>query len=134
MYDKTRRNCAQINKLLRKKRIEYGFTQQQLADYLQIDRSTYAKYENGRMPEVDVIVLICQLYLITPNELLQTFVPVKADGSRTPVEYLCSPEEPPVVTDREMELIQQFRNCQRKERVEYILAYYLWEETHDLPE
>ncbi|MBR4727058.1 MAG: helix-turn-helix transcriptional regulator [Clostridia bacterium] len=134
MYDQSKYNCQQINELLREKRMEYGFTQQQVADYLQIDRSTYAKYENGRMPEVDVIVLICQLYMITPNELLQTFLPVKPDGHRTPVDYLHSPKDSHEITDREMELIRQFRNCRRKERVEYILAYYLWEEAHDLPE
>ncbi|MBQ6266972.1 MAG: helix-turn-helix transcriptional regulator [Clostridia bacterium] len=134
MYDQSRQNCKQINKLLREKREEYGFTQQQVADYLQIDRTTYAKYENGRMPEVDVIVLICQMYMITPNELLQTFVPVKPDGYRAPSGYLHSPKDSHEITDREMELIRQFRNCRRKERVEYILAYYLWEEAHDLPE
>ena len=38
MYDQSKYNCQQINELLREKRMEYGFTQQQVADYLQIDR------------------------------------------------------------------------------------------------
>ena len=56
---------------------------------------------------------------------------MKADGSLVTTSYLYAAKNPPHITEREMELIEQFRTCKRKERVEYIVAYYIWEEEHD---
>ena len=43
--------------ILRNLRDERNLTQQQVADYLKIDRSTYAYYESGRSQvSIDVIV------------------------------------------------------------------------------
>lgn len=128
MYDQSKRNCAQINEILRTMRAEKGYTQEQVAAFLQVDRTTYAKYENGRMPEVDVIMLLCQLYQITPNELLMDFRPVRPDGSLGAEGYLCRAKGEDMYTEREKDLIRQFRICRRKERVEFITAYYIWEE------
>lgn len=132
MNEAKKDNIAKINTFLREKRLEYRFTQQKVAEFLQINRTTYAKYENGRMPEPDVILLLCQLYKITPNEMFRGFIPRKPDGSFEPTDYLDQSEEPPVLTIREKEVLELFRECRRKERVEYIISYYIWEEERGL--
>jgi len=56
---------------LRKLRKEKGLTQQQVADYLNLDRSTYAYYESGRTKaSVDVIVKLAHLYQVRYATLL----------------------------------------------------------------
>ena len=44
-------------------RIEKGLTQQQVADYLKIDRSNYSKYERGVLIMTpDMIRQLCKFY------------------------------------------------------------------------
>ena len=46
-------------------------TQQQLADYLHMDRSTYAYYELGRTkPTIEFIIDLSRLYNVSLNTLL----------------------------------------------------------------
>ena len=54
-----------MNKIIRDLRKEKGLTQQQLADYLGIDRSTYTYYESGHTKlKADVIVKLAHFYQI----------------------------------------------------------------------
>ena len=63
--------------LLKKLRHANGLTQQQVADYLHVDRSTYAYYEAGRTKlNIDALIQITRMYhlgvadfLWLPNEL-----------------------------------------------------------------
>jgi len=51
--------------IIRALRKERGLTQQQLADHLGIERSTYAYYESGRTKlNIDVVVKLAQFYQI----------------------------------------------------------------------
>ena len=51
--------------IFRQLRKERGLTQQQVADYLQIDRSTYAYYESGRTrTNIDVIIKLAHFYQV----------------------------------------------------------------------
>lgn len=53
---------------LRKKE---NLTQQQVADYLNLDRSSYCNYENGKFePTLSTLKKLCQLYNIDFNTLL----------------------------------------------------------------
>ena len=48
---------------IRDLRKEKGLTQQQLADHLSIDRSTYAYYESGRTRlNIDIVVKLAHFY------------------------------------------------------------------------
>ncbi len=52
-------------------RLEKGLTQQQVADYLNIDRSNYSKYERGVLimtPEM--IRQLCRLYDISADFII----------------------------------------------------------------
>lgn len=52
-------------------RIENGYTQQQVADYLKIDRSNYSKYERGFFEvSLDMLRGLSRLYNVTSDYLL----------------------------------------------------------------
>ena len=58
---------------LRSARMRAGFTQQQIADYMQIDKSTYCGYETGkRQPDVQKIKQLSKILGISGDELLET--------------------------------------------------------------
>lgn len=59
-----------LGEILRDLRKENDYIQQEIADYLGIDRSTYAKYETSRKPELDIIIQLAALYNISVDELL----------------------------------------------------------------
>lgn len=59
-----------LGEIIRKFRKEHGYTQQYLADYLKVDRSTYAKYEAKRKPELDVIIQLAALYGVSVEVFL----------------------------------------------------------------
>lgn len=56
---------------LRKCRDRYGYTQQDVADHLEVGKSTYTQYEIGsrRIP-VDMLVRVAALYNVSMDELL----------------------------------------------------------------
>ena len=54
-----------MHEIIRKLRRERDLTQQQVADYLEIDRSTYAYYESGRSKlNLDIVVKLAHFYQI----------------------------------------------------------------------
>ena len=56
---------------LRHLRLEHGLTQQQLADSLNLDRSTVAYMESGRiLPNLHTLVKLKNLYRLSWDELL----------------------------------------------------------------
>ena len=69
-----------MHEIIHKLRKENHLTQQQLADYLQIDRSTYAYYESGRTKlSVDVVVKLAHFYRV-PYATFLGPEPVPADN------------------------------------------------------
>ena len=58
--------------LLKKLRRENGLTQQQVADCLHMDRSTYAYYELGQTkPTIEFLAGLSRLYRIRLSELIE---------------------------------------------------------------
>ncbi len=56
----------------KKARTDAGFTQQQVADALCLDRSAIAHYESGKsMPNIRNLNKICELFNITSVDLLR---------------------------------------------------------------
>ena len=61
-----------IATFLRKWRKEHGYTQQQMADFLVVHRTTYTKYETGVVqPSLDTFYLIVKILGVDPMELLE---------------------------------------------------------------
>ena len=55
-----------MHNIIRKLRKERGLTQQQVADHLGIDRSTYAYYESGRARvNIDVVIKLAHFYKVS---------------------------------------------------------------------
>ena len=69
-----------MHEIIRKLRKEKHLTQQQVADYLEVDRSTYAYYESGRSKlNIDIIVKLAHFYQVCYATLLGP-EPVPADS------------------------------------------------------
>ena len=65
-------HCKQIGERLKELRLEQGYTQQQVADYLKIDQSNYSKIEKGKrkLNKLSQVIKLCELYDCTQNYLL----------------------------------------------------------------
>jgi len=60
-----------MHEIIRNLRKERGLTQQQVAEHLGIDRSTYAYYESGRTRvNIDVIIRLAHFYQVRYAALL----------------------------------------------------------------
>lgn len=58
---------------LREARESRGYTQQQVADYMKIDKSTYCGYETGkRQPDVQKIKQLSKFLGVSGDDLLET--------------------------------------------------------------
>jgi len=70
-------------KLLKTLRKENGLTQQQVADYLHLDRSSYAYYESGRTKiNIDILIRLAQFFQISLAMLVGEELPASLkDGS-----------------------------------------------------
>ena len=65
-------------KLLKKLRKENGLTQQQVADYLHLDRSSYAYYESGRTKiNIDILIRLAQFFQISLAMLVGEELPAQ---------------------------------------------------------
>ncbi len=61
-----------ISKILRKLRENSGLTQQQVAETLNIDRSTYAYYETGKTtPDINTIIKLAKIYNVSYTEIFE---------------------------------------------------------------
>lgn len=107
--------------ILRDCRIEMGYTQKKIADYLHIDRTTYAKYENGRKPEIDVIVLLADFYEISVSEMLGNYYPEERKRGRRKLTVASAPKNKDEKLVRlsleEQRLIEYYRNTDAKSKI-----------------
>lgn len=62
-----------LSQMLKKLRENNGYTQKQIADALNIERSTYTYYETGKTrPDINAIIKLSKLYNISFEELLES--------------------------------------------------------------
>lgn len=60
-----------INQIIKELRVEKGYSQQYVADYLQIDRSNYSKYELGKLViNVEMLKNLCLLYNVSADYII----------------------------------------------------------------
>lgn len=79
-------------KRLKKLRIESGLSQQDIADKLNISRSSIGKYETGAAyPDVEKLILLAELYNCSVDYLLGIF------------------DDNPILNKEELDLIQNYR-------------------------
>lgn len=72
MVNPTQEQIDKMGERLRELRLTYGFTQQQVADYLEIDQSHYSKIEHGKryIRTLHQLEDLCDLYDCTQDYLL----------------------------------------------------------------
>lgn len=73
-----------LSNRLKKYRKENGYSQAEIAAYLGISRQAISQWENDKVyPDIDNLILLCELYKITMDELLPTSVSV-SQNERNP--------------------------------------------------
>lgn len=66
-----KRNTMNIGKVIRRKRIEQGYTQEVLASYIEVSKSSISYYETGKKePRAFVLIMLMGILNITPQEFL----------------------------------------------------------------
>ena len=71
-----------IGKNIREVRLEKGFSQEELANRLNVSRQTISKWEVGEStPDMENLVAISELFEISLDELVLNKVPEEADTS-----------------------------------------------------
>ena len=120
-----------INERLRELRVKFGYTQNQIAKLLNIDRSTYAYYETGKThPDVASLLLLSRMYNISLDELLEDEAAPKSVADRNFVkDYVRGNKNSSHIYDlstQEKDLIGAYRTCSEEEREEIMkLAFSL---------
>ncbi len=105
-----------LGEMLRELRKKHLYSQTTVAEYLGLDRSTYAKYELGRLPDVSVLAKIALLYNISIESLVSVFLPESEDGLSKTLELGSSDDKPClcILTKEEQLVIDYYRNCSCK--------------------
>lgn len=110
-----------INERLRELRIKSGYTQNQIAKILNIDRSTYSYYEIGKtMPDISVLLTLAKIFNISISELLadETSPHSVADGGAK-TDYIRGKKNSSHIyelSSREKELVGIFRACTEEQK------------------
>ena len=102
-----------IGEKLRHCRTNCGFSQQQVADALGVERTTYTCYENGRFePSLNTISMLSQIFRVDVSELLpgEASAPQLKDPSDKPIVPIYS------LTKDEKSLISAFRVLNDKDK------------------
>lgn len=100
-----------VGRILKIYRVSNHMTQKSVAEYLDVARSTYAKYETMRMPELDIIVKLAALY----NTSLDDFISPFFSGDTDAVVSANTPaDESVIVNQNEKKLLEYYRSSVRK--------------------
>ncbi len=93
---------------LKEYRDERGFTQQEVADLINLNRTTYTKYETGvSEPSYEIFLKICEVLEVKPNDLLavEGGNGGLGDGNR--------------LTRDEFEILMQYRVLSKEQKKEF---------------
>ena len=102
---------SSLPKTLRGIREKFGYTQQQIADVLCIDRSTYSYYETGKTrPDLATLVTLAEIFQTTVDGLLGTAAPPKGKReNESPVFNLLKDEKQVICLYRSLPEAQRAR-------------------------
>lgn len=98
---------------LKELRKQAHLTQQAVADRLRVDRTTYTKYENGRVcPDQQGLVALAELFGVSVDYLLGR------DDEQTAPAVADAGDAPLVLSPQEKLLVQMFRQLTPEQRDE----------------
>ncbi len=70
-----------IGEKIYKLRVNLNISQEQLAEKLSVSRQSVSKWEMDQaLPQIDKVIMLCNLFGVTTDELLQVNVPIKIDS------------------------------------------------------
>jgi transcriptional regulator with XRE-family HTH domain len=77
-----------ISENLKKLRVERGLKQEQIAEFLGTNRTTYTHFENGRDPDVKYLLRLADMYNISLDELVgRKFQDEESYNERNEIEH-----------------------------------------------
>ena len=98
-----------------------GFTQQQIADAMGIERSTYASYETGRnRPDVAILERFAKVFGVSVDFILSVNINKKTKFSDIKTQYNAPKEENllSALSKDEQDFIALYRLCDDKNKKE----------------
>ena len=116
-----KRKCYDKDKLLAHNLVFFrkraGLTQQQVADKLNINRTTYTKYETGVSdPGIEIIKRLAEIF--------DTEVSILLEGDSSPLDGTVSDSfDDDMLFDRDVKELLSFFNLLNKEEKEKVLEY-----------
>lgn len=73
-----------ISKRLKELRIENNFSQEKLAEILNVSRQTISNWENERSyPDVHNLIMLCDIYSVSLNTLMKGDIEIMKKNCRT---------------------------------------------------
>lgn len=116
-----------INERLRELRIKSGYTQNQIAKILNIDRSTYSYYEIGKtMPDISVLLTLAKIFNISISELLaDESGPYAVADSGKKTDYVRGKKNSSHIyelSSKEKELVGLYRACSDEQKQKFLSA------------
>ena len=76
-----------ISKRLKELRIENNFSQEKLAEILNVSRQTISNWENERSyPDVHNLIMLCDIYSVSLNTLMKGDIEIKRTVEHKPAQ------------------------------------------------
>lgn len=124
-----------INERLRELRVKCGYTQNQVAKLLNIDRSTYAYYETGKTrPDIFSLLMLSKIFNLPINELLADESAPHGFSDSGSMDYVRGKKNSSRIFDlsrEEKELVGAFRACSAEEKKKLLNKALRTVEQHD---
>lgn len=108
------KSLGEVLKIYRK---AHNLTQEKVAEYLGIERSTYSKYEKSRSPEIEVILKLSDLYQISLDTFMSEFFSDESELSTTAAASAPAAETTLILNEQEMRLLSLYRESIRKAQI-----------------
>ena len=98
-----------------------GFTQKQIADKLNIDRSTYSYYELGKInPSISSMVILADLYGISLDEIVH--YDEAMSSSQTAASPVAGYESTLVLSEDEKKLVTSYRQLSSDAKEDVLIS------------
>lgn len=106
-----------LSDTLRRLRLEAGYTQQNVADALNINRSTYSYYETGKTtPDIQTLKALSRIFSVKPEIFLEDETPrtfSDSIGQRPKKKIFDNPDTIGQLSSKEKSIISMLRNAKQ---------------------
>lgn len=116
-----------LGDVLKKLRKDSGYSQSAISDYLEINRSTYTKYELGRIPDAVIIAKLAKLYGVSADSIVESCLEDPPElGSIATLSASDKENAVCILSKDELLLVRYYRDSIRKDAIfDYAQGVYL---------